>query len=319
MSDQNHVLVTGGCGFLGRHVVSRLAAQGCHVTILDDLSAGAPLDTADASIKFVNGDIADPSTVRAVLGERPFDHVIHLAAIHFIPRCDADPRAAFMVNVVGTRNLVEALVPSSSLKSLVFASSVAVYAPSAEVLSEDADTVPMDIYGWSKLVCEDLVRSASVRGGWRAVCCRLSNLIGPGETNPHLFPEIGRQIARGEALIEVGNTTPRRNYLHVMDAADLFVRCIGLSGSDAYTINLGSGEEYSVADILSLFQKAAQRPVKFVEAAARKRKVDRPRLQPNTTVMRGLIGEPQRSVEDAIKAVLTEFALETQPKWSNTG
>lgn len=319
MGENANVLVTGGCGFLGSQVAARLANAGYQVTILDDLSVGVPPTKKDTSIELINGDIADPLTVRSVISERSFDHVIHLAAIHFIPRCEADPRSAFMVNVVGTRNLVEALVPSVSLKSFIFASSVAVYAPSLEVVSEEADTTPMDIYGWSKLVCEDLVRGASARAAWRAICCRLTNLVGPGETNPHLFPEIGKQIARGETLIEVGNTTPRRNYLHVMDAADLITRCVDLPGSQDHTINLGSNEEYSVADILDLFGTAAERPVKFVQASTRQRKVDRPRLQPDIRAMRNLIGEPKRSVEDAIRTLLSELAIEEQPKRAISG
>ena len=118
MSEISNVLVTGGCGFLGKHVVQRLLALGASVTILDNLSLGGAFLPADA-VTLAVGDVADPAFVSDVARSEPFSHVVHLAALHYIPKCDAEPKLAFMTNVVGTRNVVAACsrIPPFALSS----------------------------------------------------------------------------------------------------------------------------------------------------------------------------------------------------------
>jgi UDP-glucose 4-epimerase len=299
------VLVTGGCGFLGNPVVAGLLARGANVTILDDLSSGrAPIP--NPRLQFIKGDIADARLVNEVVSSVPFTHVVHLAALHYIPKCDREPKLAFMTNVAGTRNVAQTCVGLTALKSFVFASTMAVYTPSSEVLDENALAVPIDVYGWSKLVSEDLVRGACLEGNFGGVVLRLSNLIGPGETNPHLFPELAKQIMSGADRIEVGNLTPKRNYVHTHDVAERVLACLERDWNGVEVINIGSEEEYSVSEVLTKFQRQAPHAFEFVATQERQRQVDRPRLQPNIQKMRRLLGSPSRTVDDAIQAIFAE-------------
>jgi UDP-glucose 4-epimerase len=195
---------------------------------------------------------------------------------------------------------------------MVFASTMAVYAPSPVPHTEESVACPHDVYGWTKLVSEDLIRGAAARAGWGAFLCRLANLIGPGETNPHLFPEIARQIAEGKKVIEVGNLTPKRNYIHVADVADLLAACLKVEGSEVRTINIGSDEELSVSEVLAKFRAQTNNSVDFVSTASRQRAVDRPRLQPDTHRMHDYLGHTTRSVDQAVGQVVDEFSHETR-------
>jgi UDP-glucose 4-epimerase len=311
MADVN-VLVTGGCGFLGSSVVNGLLSRGARITILDDLSSGRT-PAPNPLLRLIVGDIADAHLVNEVASSEPFTHVIHLAALHYIPRCDREPKLAFMTNVAGTRNIAEACIGSTSLKTFVFASTMAVYTPSGEIVDESACAVPIDVYGWSKLISEDLVRGACLRGNWAAVALRLSNLIGPGETNPHLFPEIAKQIMSGATRIEVGNLTPQRNYVHTQDVGDRVIACLERDWEGFDVVNIGSDEEYSVSEILTKFQRYAPHKVEFVSIQERQRQVDRPRLQPAIQKMRHLLGSPLRTVDETIQAVLAEDSLSFIP------
>ena len=131
---------------------------------------------------------------------------------------------------------------------------------------------------------------------------------GSRKTNPHLFPEIASQIQSGATRIEVGNLTPRRNYVHAADVATLVITALQRQWNGFDVVNIGSEEEYSVLEVLEKFRKLAPTPVEFVSSPARQRPVDRPRLQPELEKMRRLLGDATRTVDDAIRDLLTERA-----------
>ena len=141
-----------------------------------------------------------------------------MAAIHFIPACEADPLACIRVNVEGTEALLEACAKTDSVEAVVVASSAAVYRPSELAHDEDSDLLT-DIYGHSKLWTEHLGKLFHARSGVPIGIARFFNVYGPGETNPHLIPTVLRQVENGDE-ISLGNLTTRRDYVFVGDVSE---------------------------------------------------------------------------------------------------
>ena len=149
--------------------------------------------------------------VESCLGEgvQP-DVLVHLAAIHYIPECEAKPSRAIRMNIEGTQNVLSACVDSVS--RVVFASTGAIYDPSvADPLTEVSAIKTGDVYGITKLACEELVSYHAKKKRGNVVIARLFNAVGTRETNPHLIPEIAVQLANGSREIELGNLYPKRD------------------------------------------------------------------------------------------------------------
>lgn len=294
-------LVTGGCGFLGRPLVECLVARGFRVDVLDDLSVGR--EWRHACVRFYLCDISLQRSISTLAATFDYDVVYHLAALHYIPSCERDPRRAFEVNVVGTRNLLDLVEKSGARPRLVFASTMAVYPPVLEPIDEQVPVEPIDLYGWTKAVGEDLFRGFSRTNNCPVLLARLSNLVGTGETNPHLFPTIIEQLRRG-CTLRLGNLDSVRNYIHVKDAARLLAEAaaIPLEGTEA--INIGSQEELSVREVVDLFAERWGRSLRIEVDQQRRRAVDRPRLQPRIDRMLARLGPTRLSVADAVDDLL---------------
>src|SRR5262245_15544350 len=209
------VLVTGGLGFVGSALVARLARSDLGVTVLDNESRGSLSNVDEARIDFVHADIRDLDSVVASMKEREFSAVIHLAATHFLPDGNRDPQAAILNNVIGTENMLAAC-SEANVARVIAVSSMAVY-PSSDHASREEDPVgPYDVYGETKVANEmQLSRWSSANSERISIAIRLSNVYGPRETNPHVIPEIMEQLAMGKTDLELGNTAPFRDYVHV--------------------------------------------------------------------------------------------------------
>jgi UDP-glucose 4-epimerase len=297
------ILVTGGNGFVGREVV-RLLYDKHAVCVVDNLRSGPLRFNADEldKFRFEPVDIGDVSFVSDIVTDFAPDTIIHLAAIHYIPECEENPRLAAGTNINGTLNL---LLAAPRGARFVFASSGAVYHPDTKPHNEaDAILGPSDIYGYTKLHGEHYVRYLAAQRNLSAVIVRLFNVVGPGETNPHLLPEIVAQLKAGHTILRLGNMWPKRDYIHVRDAARGFVAValkddIGTAGP--MTVNLGTSQPYSVAEIVEKLRQVA--PIEFTveEEQARLRKVDRPHLAADIGEIRQHFGwTPQSTVDDAL-------------------
>jgi UDP-glucose 4-epimerase len=296
------ILVTGGNGYVGRELCRQLY-DSHRVLVVDQLRYGANRFCEDdlAKLDFVQADVTDARAM-GVIREFAPDVVIHLAAIHYIPECETNPALAVSTNVAGTVAMLQACPPGCRF---VFASSGAVYAPAASPHSEtEAATVPTDIYGLSKLQGEHYVRYLARDRGFSSVIVRLFNVVGPGETNPHLLPEIIAQLKAGKQSIRLGNLWPKRDYIHVRDAARGFAAA-ALEGTvvngDAVAVNLGTSNSYSVAEVVDRLRRISGCQFELLEDSSRVRAVDRPVLTADVGRIRRMFGWSARlSIDDAL-------------------
>jgi UDP-glucose 4-epimerase len=304
VSERRRILITGGNGYVGRQVARRLY-EANEVCIVDNLRFGQVrfCEAELGRLRFERVDILDQAAVQAVIDDFRPDAIIHLAAIHYIPECEQDPAGALRTNVLGAMNMLLAAPEGSRF---VYASSGAVYKPDTNPHSEGTALLePNDIYGMNKLHGEHYVRYLAKERSLSAVVVRLFNVVGPGETNPHLLPEIVAQLKSGRTTIRLGNRWPKRDYIHVEDAACGFATVAvadTLTPGQTVTVNLGTSQPYSVDEILSKLQHIAQIRFALEEDGTRVRAVDRPCLIADTTQIRLRFGwEPSFTIDDALR------------------
>jgi UDP-glucose 4-epimerase len=279
------ILVTGGIGYVGRELVRQLIAQReFEIHVLDNLASGehrlAQMEQKGFALH--RHDIRDVDAVAKLLGKIKPAIIYHLAAVHFIPACEAAPGDAVAINVTGTVNLLNA-APAGA--KFVFASSAAVYRPLPDAHLEcNEELGPVDIYGYTKLHGEHFVRHFHDQNKIRGVIVRLFNVVGPGETNPHLVPAIIGQLASGKTQLALGNLFPHRDYIDVSDVATGF-RALGANEvfeGGPLISNLGTGHTHSVGDVVTTIAAAAGVKLDIQQDPARMRAVDRPMLKAST-------------------------------------
>jgi UDP-glucose 4-epimerase len=233
-------LITGGAGFIGSRLRTELLDAGHEALVIDDLRLDHPRPAPHARLRVVIDSLGGDAAAEAVRDFAP-DAVFHLAAIHYIPYTEAHPEETWQVNVDGTAwvlKVCEDLTP----RAIVACSSAAVYGFSDEPLHEDSPFAPRGVYGETKIETERLLGSfAAAHPSVRVAAARLFNVYGPGDRNPHLMPALMEQIRRDET-IKVGNTWPKRDYVHVNDAAAALLRLSdGPPGYAAYNVGTGIG------------------------------------------------------------------------------
>jgi UDP-glucose 4-epimerase len=297
------LLVTGGNGFVGREVV-RLLYDRHEVGVIDSLRFGKLRFSKTEASKFrlYQGDICDLEFVRTVVKDFASDIIIHLAAIHYIPECEQFPGHAVSTNIAGTVNLLS-VCPSTC--QFIFTSSGAVYQSSLQAHSEDDMLRPSDIYGYSKLQGEQYVQYMAQLRNFSAVIVRLFNVIGPGETNPHVLPEIIAQLKSGHQVLRLGNTSSQRDYISVYDAARGFASIAlanPLSSGECTAVNLGTQEAHSVDHLLEVLRGVSGIDFDVVTDTTRLRKVDSPVLLADRSKILSMFGwKPRFSLEETLQ------------------
>jgi UDP-glucose 4-epimerase len=298
-------LVTGGAGFVGTTLVSQLLAAGRRVVVYDNLFAGAR-PVAAPGLTLVEGDVRDAALLSSVLREHQPSSVVHLAALHYIPYCDAHPVDTIEVNVVGTQTIIEAC-REHPVDRMVFASSAAVYGVSAEPHGEDSAIFPQDVYGLSKRFGEEQLAAFHRLTGTPSVAARLFNVFGRGETNPHVIPEMLRQVREHPDVLNLGNLDARRDYVHVTDVAGAIRLFLDSNATGWRTYNVGTGVSSSVADIVSALEAVLGHSIRIEQSPGRIRKVDRPNLQANNARIRAELGwAPRVTLADGLRDLLDE-------------
>lgn len=296
--ESRRVLVTGGDGYLGSHLVARLVARGDDVLVVDDGRAGAVPDPGESRVTRLRADFREAGALATV---RAFDPsvVFHLAAMHFVPDCERDPVACLRTNVLGTEALL-ATLRHTGVKVVVFTSSAVVYGFSDEACPEGHPMSPRHVYAYSKFLGEGLLAGFHRDNPHvRAVAARLFNLVGPGDTSPHVLPEIVRAITDG-APLRLGNLWPRRDYVHVDDvAAALVCLCSGEPG--ALAVNVGTGIGRSVIDLVQAVTGVVGREADVESDPARRRETDGHLVADIGLITRSTAWRPAWSLEATVR------------------
>lgn len=309
------IFVTGGNGYVGRDLV-RMLYRDHDVCVADIVRYGQirfhPSELR--SFRFEHADIRKEEAIASLLSEFQPDTIIHLAAIHYIPECEQNSDLAVSTNVGGTVNVLNAAPPAARV---IFASSGAVYRPDDSPHNEaTAALEPSDVYGLTKLHGEQYVRYFARKNNLATVVVRLFNVVGPGETNAHLLPEIVAQLKAGRRTIRLGNMWPKRDYIHVQDAARGFATIAlaqDVSPGNTVTVNLGTSRAYSVSEVVSKLRHASHIDFALEEEQSRLRKVDRPYLAADIGEIGRLFGwRPQHTIDDALRDMWRNPELTTE-------
>ncbi len=269
------VLVTGGAGFIGSHLVDELLRSGAEVLVIDDFRSGRLHHLAHAEssgrLTLVKGDIKSAANLPPIQDFAP-DTVFHLAALHYIPYCNAHPDEALDVNVLGLEAVLRAL-SGTPLRTLVFASSAAIYGFGTDPFPETASPRPDEAYGVSKWMGEQIVaRFHRDRPEVRTVVARLFNTYGPRETNPHVLPDIMLALRRAKP-IELGNLWPRRDLIFVADTVAALAAVVpGPAGLEVF--NVGSGVGVAIEEVVATIEVLIGSPLEVRQVPARMRDRD---------------------------------------------
>jgi UDP-glucose 4-epimerase len=279
------ILVTGGAGYIGSHVVLQLRERGESVVVLDDLSRGFRQSVGDTPL--IVGDVGDRQLVSGLLRDHGVDTVMHFAAFTIVPESVRDPLKYYANNVGGTRNLLQCCA-ESAVRHFVFSSSAAVYGtPTSDLAAEDSPTVPINPYGTSKLVSEWMLRDLAAATDVRYVALRYFNVagsdcagrIGQATRGATLLIKVASEASVGKrphvSIFGTDYPTPDgtgiRDYIHVEDLARAHLAALDYlrrEGASA-VLNCGYGHGYSVRQVLDSVQHVAGRRLTIREEARR--------------------------------------------------
>lgn len=275
------VLVIGNEGFIGKHLVRQLEVAGARVVGGDLNGASREADTKGCMTRSV--DVRDASSVSHIVHATRPDWVVHLAAMHMIPECEARPADCMSLNILGTQNVAAAAAEIGA--KMVFFSSADVYRQTSDPLHEDSPRGPTTVYGMSKVCGEEVVARMMPE---QSMTVRPFNVYGPGDGNPHLIPAlISRAIATApDQPIPVGNLDSARDYIYVESLAAQVVQL--MAGEYRGTLNLGTGIARTGHDVLKDIATAVGRHIAGTESRNLMRAEDRAVLRADMTAAREL-------------------------------
>jgi UDP-glucose 4-epimerase len=279
------ILVTGGAGYIGSHVVRQLGARGENVLTLDNLSTG--FEAAVTSGELIIGDTGDATLLDRVFTEHDIDTVMHFAAHTIVPESVANPLKYYRNNTASSRTLLEA-AERHGVKNIVFSSTAAVYGtPAGGRAGEDSPTSPINPYGTSKLMTEWMLRDLAAAGGPAYVALRYFNVAGCepsgaiGQSTPKatLLVKVACEAATGQrdGVFIFGTDYPTpdgtglRDYIHVEDLASAHVDALRYlrEGGESTVLNCGYGHGYSVREVLSAVEKHNAKALAITEQPRR--------------------------------------------------
>ena len=305
------ILVTGGAGYIGSVIVSRLTARGHHVVVYDDLSRGHRAAVA-GGVPLVDGDVRDADAVRDALLEGGCEAVVHMAALAEVAESVAEPARYRSVNVDGTAAVLAA-ARAADVDRLVFSSTAAVYgAPQRTPIDEDDALAPTNPYGETKLAAEELLWQATERDGLGATALRYFNACGAdgacGEDHDpesHLVPLALRAARDGTPIRVFGEDYPTpdgtcvRDYVHVADLADAHIAALEALPAVQGAFNLGTGSGDSVRAVLDAVEEVTGSTLRR-ESAPRRSGDPAVLVAGNRRAAERLGWRPRRSLADAV-------------------
>ena len=256
------VLVTGGSGFIGRHVVSTLAAAGARVRVVD-LQAHP-----DPEVEVVRGDIADPEVIEAAF-DGGFDGVVHLAAVTSVLRSVQRPELTYQTNVAGTHRVLEG-ARAAGVRALVFASTNAVTGPMLDpAITERSSLRPLTPYGATKAAGEMMMSAYTAVYGIRCTAVRLTNVYGPGmQAKDSIVARLMRAIRLDNSFEVYGDGLQVRDYVHVADVAGGMMMAL-TNATWSGPIVIGAGTSLSVLDVVDVVRRVSGAELPVTHGPAR--------------------------------------------------
>ena len=298
------IFITGGAGFIGSAII-KVLAENNELLVYDDLSFGNKRFIDLNKVKFIEGNILNNNALRKAIVDFSPNYVLHLAAIHFIPYCNEHPFESSNINITGTLNVLNICRELPHLEKVFFASTAAVYPIHDEPINETLSAAPSDVYGLSKYAGEEFCKLFYAETNIPTIICRFFNAFGPNETNPHLIPVILEQIKNGNRSIKLGNTKPKRDFIHTYDMAQAVSLLLKNFNTGIDIFNLGRGEEYSVEEVIHAFENAMGEKLEIITDPLKVRKTDRLHLLSNINKLTNFISwQPTISLENGIKTLL---------------
>lgn len=318
-----NILITGGAGFIGSHLVDRLLAEGgWQITVVDDFNdfydpaikrGNVRARLSNPDYKLIETDIRNHPALEQALGETTFDCIVHLAARAGVRPSLKEPRLYVETNINGTLNLLE-LARAHSVKQFVFGSSSSVYGMNAKVPFSEDDPIfnPISPYAATKAAGELLCHSYAHLYDTRIVCLRFFTVYGARQRPDLAIHKFARLISSGKPIPVFGDGTTRRDYTYIDDIIAGVRAAMNYDQSNYEVINLGESRTVELRELISLLEQALDRHAE----------IDRQPLQPgdvsqtfaDITKARRLLGyDPQTQIEAGIEKFV-EWFRESDPK-----
>lgn len=282
---QQAILVTGGAGYIGSHVVKLLGKRDEKIVVLDDLSTG--FEKAVVYGEFVKGKTSDKELVAKLIDEHNINTVMHFAAHTIVPESVENPLKYYANNTCSTRDLLE-VCQEKNIEHFIFSSTAATYGePESGICGEDSALAPINPYGMSKLMSENMLQDLSKATPLRHVILRYFNVAGSDPEG-----EIGQRTKKATLLIKVAaecavgkrdqvyifgtdyptaDGTGERDYIHVSDLAAAHIEALDYlrNGGESTLLNCGYGHGYSVRQVLDAVEKVNGEKLNIIEQARR--------------------------------------------------
>jgi len=305
MTKSQSVLVTGGAGFIGSHLVEDLVSKGHEVTVLDNFSNRQP-NMPGAGVNLIKGDMCDLK--RVMEATTAVDVVYHLAAVLGVEYAYQHPLETLEAEIIGTRNILEGM-KKNGVERIVYGSSSEVYGePASLPIGEGARTAPKSTYGVAKLTGERYCEAYHRAYGIEYVILRYFNVYGPRQDDRFVIPRFIRAALQGAPLLIYGDGNQLRDFTFVKDAVQLTVTAARADRAKSQTLNVGTGVATKASDlvklVLNLTGSNSSIVLKDFDQSTRPREIEIFNRVADIGKARQLAYEPQTSIRDGIAATI---------------
>jgi UDP-glucose 4-epimerase len=271
MNEKQNILVTGGAGYIGSHIVELLIKNKKKVIIIDNLVTGHE-ELINKKAKFFKLDIKNKLKVSKLIKDHNVTSIIHLAAYLNVSEAEKNKKKYYENNIIGTKNLLNAC-ENSKVKSVIFSSSCSIYGNAKGAVSENRTPNPQGYYGYTKYKGEELVKKLSLKYKFKYGILRYFNVAGASQSGKigeiekshgHLIKNLAIQSLKNKPKVKIFGSdyktkdgTCIRDYIHISDLADIHIKGLDLlkNSKKSFVVNCGYGKGYSVKEIVDIFKK----------------------------------------------------------------
>ncbi len=323
MAEKRNVLVTGGAGFIGSHLVESLLKKGCNVYVLDSFNdfydpslkrSNVKEQLKNESYKLIEGDLRSDKDLERLFAEAEFDVVVHLAAMAGVRPSMQQPALYMDINLVGTQKLIDRILKQKNPARLVFGSSSSVYGERGGESFSEADRVdnPLSPYAASKAAGELICYAAHHTQGLQVVSLRFFTVFGPRQRPDLAIHKFCKLIDSGKPIEVFGDGSSKRDYTYVADIVYGIERSMEVPFSGYEIVNLGRGEPVVLMDMINLIEKYLGKKARIEYKDFQTG--DMPYTFANIEKARNLLAyEPSYSFETGIKNFVEWFVSRKQP------